>query len=297
MDDNRSQIGSKTSGRVPSTKRAKAGAGAVSIDPITRPTSTGSIVEASRSASVATDQVIASGEPGPPIASVPTTSFLPDEASQTHPLEDTAAREIVGQGLIEPVAASPSADFEHVITEPAAEAATDAEPTLTPQPAELSAASGPISTSQKDTIMDTTSNFSSGLNSVLSEAQDKAKEVYEKSSSMLGDAGTFTRGNVEAVVESGKILAAGLQDLSTNLVAESRGAFETLTADLKELAAAKTPADFFKIQGEIARKNLDSAVAHGSKNSEAMLKLVTDALAPLSGRVNLAVDKAKSSVG
>jgi phasin family protein len=145
--------------------------------------------------------------------------------------------------------------------------------------------------------MDMPTNLNNGFTDALAGAQDKAKEAFEKSTAMLGDAGSFARGNVEAVVESSKILAAGLQDMSTNLVAESRGVFETLTADLKELAASKTPADFFKIQGEMMRKSLDSAVAYGSKNSEAMVKLASEAIAPLSSRVNIAVEKAKTTIG
>jgi hypothetical protein len=43
---------------------------------------------------------------------------------------------------------------------------------------------------------------------------------------VFGDYAAFAKGNVEAVVESGKILAEGLQDMGTNLVAEGRSAFE-----------------------------------------------------------------------
>ena len=179
-------------------------------------------------------------------------------------------------------------------TEPAVEAAPVPDVPSSPPSSQLAQTIGHSPTQpQKDMIMDMTTNFGGGLNDMMSGAQDKAKEAFEKSSSMMGEAGSFARGNVEAVVESGKILAAGLQDMSTNLVAEGRTSFETMTADLKELAASKTPADFFKTQSEIMRKSLDSAVAYGSKNSEAMLKLVSDMMAPLSGRMNMAVEKVK----
>jgi hypothetical protein len=41
------------------------------------------------------------------------------------------------------------------------------------------------------------------------------------------------------------------------------------------------------------RRNFETAIAYGSKNSEAMLKLTNDVIAPLSGRVTLAVEKLK----
>lgn len=138
-------------------------------------------------------------------------------------------------------------------------------------------------------------DFTSGFKTVIADAQEKAKAAFEKGSSAFGEVSEFAKGNVEAAVESGKILASGLQEIGSTYVSESKSAFETLTADFKDLAAVKTPVDFFKLQGELARRNFDNAVAFGSKNSEAVLKLANEAFAPLSSRVNLAVDKIKQS--
>jgi phasin family protein len=149
---------------------------------------------------------------------------------------------------------------------------------------------------QKDKIMDMASSYANGFQDVIAEAQGKAKDAFDKSTTVLGEVGEFARGNVEALVESGKILASGLQDMGSSFAAEGRSAFETMTADLKELAAAKTPADFLKIQSELVRKSFDGAVAYGSKNSEAVLKLASDAFAPISGRVSLAVEKVRTTV-
>jgi phasin family protein len=68
-----------------------------------------------------------------------------------------------------------------------------------------------------------------------------------------------------------------------------------MTADVKELAAVKSPADFFKLQGELLRRNFDAAVATGSKRSEAIVKLANDAFAPVQNRVSLAIDKVKQA--
>ena len=145
----------------------------------------------------------------------------------------------------------------------------------------------------EDTMMEMSPNFS-GFQDAMTEAQAKAKAAFEKSTSMLGEVSDFTKGNVEAIMESGKILAEGVQGIGSELVTEGRSTFETMTGDIKELAGAKSPTDFFKIQGEMMRKNFDSAVAYGSKNSEAMLKLMSDAMAPISGRVSIAMEKARS---
>ena len=147
----------------------------------------------------------------------------------------------------------------------------------------------------KDKTMDITSTFTDGLKGVVSDAQAKAKEAFEKSSAIFSEYNEFAKGNVEAAVESGKIFATGLQGMGTTFVAESKSAFETMTSDVKELSAAKTPADFFKLQSDLFRRNFDSAVAYGSKNSEAVLKLANEVMAPLSGRVSLAVEKVRKA--
>lgn len=153
----------------------------------------------------------------------------------------------------------------------------------------------PSSSQIKDTIMTATTDFTEKFQAAAGEVQERAKAAFEKGSALFAEAGEFSKGNVEAVVESGKILAAGLQELGKGYVSEGKTAFETFTADAKELAAAKTPVDFFKLQGELMRRNFDALVAVGSKHSEALLKLTNDSFAPISTRVSVAVDKVKQA--
>lgn len=151
----------------------------------------------------------------------------------------------------------------------------------------------------KDTIMTktktTAEDFTAKVQETVAEAQERAKAAFEKSQALFGDAGEFTKGNVEALVESGKVLAAGMQDLGKDYVAEAKTAFETVQADIKDLAAVKTPADFFKLQGEILRRNFDAAVASGSKHSEKVVKVAGEAFAPIQNRVSLAIEKVKQA--
>jgi hypothetical protein len=146
----------------------------------------------------------------------------------------------------------------------------------------------------KDKTMDTT-EFTTKIKGAVTEAQAKAKEAFDKGAATFGEYNEFAKGNVEAVVESGKILAAGVQTLGSTFVADGKAAIETLTAEVKELAKVKSPMDFFKLQVAFARRNFDIAVAQTSKNSEAVLKLANEVAAPLSGRVNLAVEKVKQA--
>ncbi len=151
----------------------------------------------------------------------------------------------------------------------------------------------------KDTIMTKTTiaaeDFTAKVKDALTEAQDRAKLAFEKSQALAGEATEFTKGNVEALVASGKILAAGVQDFGKDYVAEAKTALETVQADMKDFAAVKSPTDFFKLQGEILRRNFDAAVASGSKNSEKVVKIAGDAFAPIQDRVAKAMEMVKKA--
>ncbi|MEO7383580.1 MAG: phasin family protein [Novosphingobium sp.] len=151
----------------------------------------------------------------------------------------------------------------------------------------------------KESIMATaktkTADFTAKAKEAFADVQTKAKVAYTKGTAAVSEAGEFTKGNLEAVVASGKIVADGLKGMGTDYVAEGKKAYETMTADAKELASVKSPTDFFQLQAKLLRRNFDSVVALTSKNTEAAVKLASDAFAPISGRVSLAVEKVKKA--
>jgi len=151
----------------------------------------------------------------------------------------------------------------------------------------------PTITQLKEKIMATakTADFAKPFADAVGELQAKTKEAYEKGTAYAGEMTDFAKGNVEALVESGKVLSTGMQDMGKAYVGDAKAAYETLTADLKEIAAVKSPTELFQLQGKIARRNFDSVVAFSSKTGDAMLKLYADAFAPISGRVTLATEK------
>ncbi len=162
-----------------------------------------------------------------------------------------------------------------------------------PAPAKAAA---PTVTELKEKIMatkttDFTAMMSKSMNEAVTEMQAKAQEAYDKGTSMVSEMTEAAKGNVEAVVESGKIMAAGMQDMGKTYADEAKSAYETLTADMKEMAAVKSPTELFQLQGKIMRRNFDAMVATTSKNTEAAMKLANDAVAPISARVNVAVEK------
>ena len=149
----------------------------------------------------------------------------------------------------------------------------------------------------KDTIMATAKNtdITATAKEVLADVQARAKTAAAKGTVLATEATEFTKANVEAVVESGKIFFAGAQELLKDNVETGKTVIETVTEDAKKVAAVKSPTELFQLQGEIARRNFDAVVAYGSKRTEAWVKLYNDAFAPISNRVSVAVEKVKTA--
>lgn len=153
-------------------------------------------------------------------------------------------------------------------------------------------------TKLKDTIMATaknakTADYTTKAKEMAGDMQTRAKAAYDKGSEMTQEAVEFQKGNIEALIESGKIFASGMQDMGRTYVEEAKSAAETVQGDVKKFAAIKSPTELFQLQGEIARRNFDAMVSTTSKNTEAMLKLANEAFAPLSSRMSLAAEKVR----
>ena len=136
-----------------------------------------------------------------------------------------------------------------------------------------------------------TTDFTATMSDAVTEVQAKLQTAYDKSSTMVAEMTDLAKGNVEAVVESTKLFAAGMQDMGKSYADEAKSAYETATADMKEMAAIKSPTELFQLQGKIMRRNFDLLVAATSKTSDAALKLANEAMAPISGRVNLTAER------
>lgn len=152
-------------------------------------------------------------------------------------------------------------------------------------------------TKLKETIMATanTTDMTAAAKEMLADVQARAKTALAKTTELTAEAGEFTKANVEAVVESGKIFFTGAQELLKDNVETGKTVIETVTEDAKKVAAVKSPTELMQLQGEIARRNFDALVSYGSKRTEAWVKLYNDAFAPISNRVSVAVEKVKTA--
>jgi phasin family protein len=129
----------------------------------------------------------------------------------------------------------------------------------------------------------------------LADIREKATEAAAKGQKFAANANEFNKANIEAMVAAGKIVATGAQELGKTNVEYAKKNFEELQAAVKEVTAVKSPTDFVKLQGELARKSFDTAIAQGSKNTEALVKLANDMFQPISNRFAVAADYFKKA--
>ncbi len=130
----------------------------------------------------------------------------------------------------------------------------------------------------------------------FSETQAKVKEGMEKAMKTAEELMAFSQGNVEAMVKSGQIWAAGVQDISKQMAATAQASFDETMATFKALTSVKSLKDAIDLQASLARATLEKTLSESGKLTDASFKLTEQALAPITARVTLAVEKfAKSA--
>jgi phasin family protein len=130
---------------------------------------------------------------------------------------------------------------------------------------------------------------------IFADMQVRAGEAAEKGKKLAADAYEFNKANMAAMIEAGKIAAKGAQDLGTANVEFVKSNFAEMQVAFKEITAVRTPTDFIKVQTELAKKGFDTAIAQGSKNTETMVKLVSEMFQPISNRIAVTTDLFKKA--
>lgn len=132
------------------------------------------------------------------------------------------------------------------------------------------------------------------VQALFGDAQTQAKAHVEKGTKIIEEMSSFAKGNVEAIVASGRVAAKGVETMSQDVADYGRKHLEGASAAFKSFVAAKSPAELLQLQSDFARASFDAAVADGSKLAESMMKLVGEIMQPLSSRMAIAAEKIKS---
>jgi phasin family protein len=121
--------------------------------------------------------------------------------------------------------------------------------------------------------------------------QVKMKESVEKAMKTAEEMVAFTQGNMEAFMKASQIYATGMQDISKHLAASSKTSLEESVAFTKSLMGVKSVKEAVDLHSGFTRSTIEKAVAETNKVTDASVKLAEQAIAPLTARLTLAVEK------
>jgi phasin family protein len=141
-----------------------------------------------------------------------------------------------------------------------------------------------------------TNKVAERVQAAFGDVNDRAKNAMERNTRFAEELTELGRGNVEAMVASTKIVAKGVETLGQEVAEFGRKSFEDASAALKGFADVKSPADFFRLQGEFVRSQFDNAVAETSKLSEKMIKLAGEVAEPMTNRATVTAERVRSVV-
>jgi len=134
-------------------------------------------------------------------------------------------------------------------------------------------------------------NGVSGAVAGFEKTQAEVKVNMEKAMKTAEEFMSFGQGNVEAVLKSGQIWAEGVQEFGKTFAATAQAQLEHSMNTWKALAGVKSLKEVMDLQTNLARGAVEAAVAETGKLTDASMKLAEQALAPITARVTLAVEK------
>jgi phasin family protein len=141
-----------------------------------------------------------------------------------------------------------------------------------------------------------TAQVADRLQAVFGDVNERARTQIERNTRVAEQLTELSKGNVEAMVASTKIVAKGLETVGQEVAEYSRKSFEDASTALKSFAEVKSPTDFFRLQSDFVRGQFDGFVAESSKLSETMIKLAGDVAEPLASRYSVAAERVKAAV-
>lgn len=135
-------------------------------------------------------------------------------------------------------------------------------------------------------LNDSMSKASAGFEKTQAHMKEGVEKVMHTAEQMMA----FNQGNFEAVVKSGQIWTAGVQDLSKQVVASAQASLDETLANFRALAGAKSLREAVDLQTTLARSAVEKAVTETGRITDASVKLAEQAFAPLTARFAVAME-------
>jgi phasin family protein len=96
--------------------------------------------------------------------------------------------------------------------------------------------------------------------------------------------------NIEALVKSGQIWTAGVQELMKQFAETAKASFDESVATLRAISSAKTVTEAMNLQSKFVTSVAGRALGESNKLVDASMKLAEQTLAPITARVTSTVE-------
>lgn len=113
------------------------------------------------------------------------------------------------------------------------------------------------------------------------------KQVFQAYDDVAGQ----YKANVDALMQSSTVVTKGFETLSRAMMAYTQAQYEQGVTAAKAMMAVKTMRELVDLQTEYARTSFDAMVAEATKVSEISVKVASEAVEPISARINATVEK------
>jgi phasin family protein len=126
---------------------------------------------------------------------------------------------------------------------------------------------------------------------IVKVGQEHAEKLQVQLTKGYEDFASFSKANIEAVAASSAVVVKGAEDLTKAYAALLKGSFEKYVAAGKAIASAKSFDEVTALSNDLAKSGYESLVAEAGKLQELSVQVANEALAPLSARFTVAVEK------
>jgi len=166
--------------------------------------------------------------------------------------------------------------------------------------AKAAGARKPAAQERIKTVTKNTNNWFAGFNAIpatgsfqtlFADAGERGQEAVKRSQKAIEELTEVSKGNVEALVDAGKIAVEGARSLGQDVVETSREGVEKAADAVRALAEAKSASEFLQLQSEFARAQFDRFVAESSRLTETFVKLAGEAIQPIQTRATLNAER------
>lgn len=120
----------------------------------------------------------------------------------------------------------------------------------------------------------------------------QATKAAEDMMKAAEQAAEFSRGNLEAVTKAAQLWTVGAQDLARQYFACAQAFTDQALEGAKALATVKSLKEATELQTSFAKSAMEKAVNDATRLNEASMKLAEQVFAPITARVQVAMEQA-----